>query len=129
MKCRECGQRVSSEAKTCPHCGAGEPAKSKVAGASLPSPPSLGAKVGAWFLTIAGAATVLTTGAGGCKEQKEAKERAADADTTVVSSCSVEAVRDTSISTFSWSDTSDACLAMKRRIYRYPSRSELRFLS
>jgi hypothetical protein len=72
---------------------------------------------------------IISTCTGDSKEQKEAKERAADVDTTVVSSCSIESVRDTSISTFSWSDTSDACLAMKRRIYRYPTRSELRFLS
>lgn len=27
MKCRECGNKVSSEAATCPHCGVSDPAK------------------------------------------------------------------------------------------------------
>jgi hypothetical protein len=40
--CRECGQQVSTEAATCPHCGVGRPAR-LIATPSLPnfaSPPN-----------------------------------------------------------------------------------------
>lgn len=29
VDCRECGKKVSNEAKTCPHCGVGDPARPK----------------------------------------------------------------------------------------------------
>lgn len=39
--CRECGKHVSTEAKTCPHCGVSTPAKTKAKGG-----------VGKWLLII-----------------------------------------------------------------------------
>ena len=39
--CRECGQQVSADAKTCPHCGTSAPAKKKAKGG-----------IGKWLLII-----------------------------------------------------------------------------
>ena len=39
--CKECGKQVSTEAKTCPHCGAAAPAKKKAKGG-----------VGKWLLIV-----------------------------------------------------------------------------
>ena len=36
MKCRECGNKVSSEAATCPHCGVSNPVKVIAKAASAP---------------------------------------------------------------------------------------------
>ena len=38
MKCRECGNKVSSEALTCPHCGVNSPAKATPKAAATPTP-------------------------------------------------------------------------------------------
>lgn len=39
--CKECGKQVSTEAKTCPHCGAAAPAKKKAKGG-----------IGKWLLIV-----------------------------------------------------------------------------
>lgn len=56
MTCKECGNSLSDQAKTCPHCGA--PAKAKAAEATTKKPGGCLSSI-KWFLFIGGAFAIV----------------------------------------------------------------------
>jgi len=75
------------------------------------------------------AALTLLTGCGKSAEEKEAEQRALDADRTVVSSCTFKAVNPIEVFAMSGEDTAAVCEKMARVLGRNPSVRLLRHLS
>ena len=71
---------------------------------------------------------ILICGCSSAEEDQE-KEQIKDQDTSILTSCSSDAVTNVSISTVSWDDTSQICDKMARTIGANPSMRSLRALS
>jgi hypothetical protein len=75
------------------------------------------------------AALIFLCGCGKSSEQVEAEQRALDADITVVSTCTFDAVYPVSISLLSGQETAAVCDKMARSLGRNPTVKLLRHLS